>query len=136
MTNYRGELRDNPPPRQIFSVEQQMQPHIIESVIDRSLEVVLFAEDLSRRRSCSNVDETTVLPMTQTLSSLRLERTDYVSVVKNTESKSDLNSTKLSNVFGISEGLAVKTMAAATRMCPRNTCDITLNMRYSTNDRM
>ena len=65
MTNYLGELRDNPPPRQIFSVEQQMQPHIISSMIDRSLEVALFAEDLSRRRFFSNVDETTVLPITQ-----------------------------------------------------------------------
>ena len=105
-------------------------------MIDRSLEVALFAEDLSRRRFCSNVDETTVLPITQTVSSLRLERTDYVSVVRNTGSKSDLSSTKLSNVFGISEGLVVKTMTAVTRICPRNTCDITLNRRYSTNDRM
>ena len=98
--------------------------------------MALFAEDLSRRRFCSNVDETTVLPITQTVSSLRLEHTDYVSVVKNTGSKSDLSSTKLSNVFRIGEGLAFKTISAVTRMCPRNTSDITLNRRYSTNDRM
>ncbi len=70
------------------------------------------------------------------VSSIRMMRDQHVYVVKNNGAKSDLKSSQLAEVFGISNSLAVQTMNVVTHMSPRNTANITLNRRYSTNDRM
>ena len=57
-----------------------------------------------------------------------------MSVVKSKGAKSDLTTERLSKVFDISIGLAVKTLISVTRLCPRNASDISLKRRYGNND--
>ncbi len=140
MLDYRGQLKEPRNERKhVLSslVEQSVKhTHCVSSVIDRSLDPVLLAEDLISRRYCSNVESGTFGKSLHNVSCIRTTREQHVYVVKNNGAKSDLTSTRLAEVFGISNSLAVRTMNVVTRLCPRNTADITLNRRYSTNDRM
>ena len=56
--------------------------------------------------------------------------------VKFINAKEDMDPKTLSDKWNISEKLARSTINATTRLCPRNTSDITLNRRYEYNDRM
>ena len=139
MLDYKGNLKEprNERKHVLSSLEQSVEhTHCVSGVIDRSLDPVLLAEDLVSRRYCSNVESGSFGQSLHNVSCMRTTREQHVYVVKNNGAKSDLTSVRLAEVFGISNSLAVKTMNVATRLCPRNTADITLNRRYSTNDRM
>ena len=139
MTTYNGTMRERSNDIEIFQCSTRQQdwarcPNDFTCCISDDL---LLADNLLCRSHCSNV------PMKgesdgniQHIKAVRSSREDFLAVVKMKGSKSDLTSRQLADVFNISEGLAVKTMNAVTRLCPRNTRDITLNRRYSTNDRM
>ena len=142
MLDYKGNLRE---PRtknhnQLISTTTTSptdQPrHVVSCVAERSLDAVLLADDLLARRHCSNVVPGSFEDQTIRISGIRTTRDHIVQVVKNNGTKTDLTSERLAEVFDISNSLAIKTMGAVTRMCPRNTADISLNRRYSTNDRM
>lgn len=106
-------------------------------MINRTLDPVLLVEDLIAWRYCSNmVDSGGFGESLHNVSSICTIRDQHVYVVKSSGATSDLTSTPLSEVFGISNSLAVQTMNVVAHLCPRNTADITLNCRYSTNDRM
>ena len=47
-----------------------------------------------------------------------------------------MDSKELSQKWNVSEQIARRIIASTTRLCPRNTSDITLNRRYNYNDRM
>lgn len=140
MMDYKGHMKEQAKKDNYLvsstNIEQFDINHCVSCVIDRSLDPVLLAEDLTARRFCSNVDSDHFNESLQNISGVRTCRSQYISVVKSKGAKSDLTATRLAEVFGISNSLAVKTMGVVTRMCPRNTADITLNRRYSTNDRM
>ena len=59
-----------------------------------------------------------------------------IAVVKSRGRKSDITPERLAQVFNITRDTAVRTLRTTTRYCPRNVKDITLNKRYSNNDRM
>ena len=59
-----------------------------------------------------------------------------ISSVKFINSKEDMDPKILSDKWNISEKIARSTINVTTRLCPRNTSDITLNRRYDYNDRM
>ena len=141
MLDYKGEMRQQQNDERKFivsSIETNIDEprHSVSSVIDRTLDTVLLADDLLARRYASNVTEGTFGPSTHQLSSVRQSRDHFVYSVKSKGAKSDLDSSRLADVFDISKGLAIQTMNTVTRLCPRNIADITLNKRYTTNDRM
>ena len=59
-----------------------------------------------------------------------------ISSFKFMNGKEEMNPKILSEKWNINEKLARNTINATTRLCPRNTSDITLNRRYKYNDRM
>ena len=140
MLDYKGDLKERSTGgNHLISAAKgmaEMGTHMISSVLHRSLDPQLLSDDLMHRRYCSNVEAGSFGETAQNISGITTKKSDYVKVVKNNGSKSDLSSTRLAEVFNISNGLAVKTMNCVTRMCPRNTADISLNRRYTTNDRM
>mmetsp|Transcript_9777 Transcript_9777/g.13824 ORF Transcript_9777/g.13824 Transcript_9777/m.13824 type:complete len:225 (+) Transcript_9777:683-1357(+) len=56
--------------------------------------------------------------------------------VKLSDRKGNMNGIKLSGKWKMSKKLARRTIATTTRLCPRNTTEISLNRRYTCNDRM
>lgn len=142
MLDYNGNLREERHEKRyvlsaatVMPATSEYEPRrVISSVIHRSLDPTLLAEDLTARRHCSNVPWNP--DQSHQISSVRHTRTDFISVVKSTGAKSDLTNERLAEIFGISNGLAAKTLQCVTRLCPRNTADISLNRRYSNNDRM
>ena len=140
MIDYKGELKEpNKLRNHLISAtntNNEEPRHMVSCVIDRTLDRVLLAEDLIARRYCSNISTDPFGDALHQISSIRTNREQLIQVVKSNGAKSDLTSERLSEVFDISKGLAVKTMGAVTRMCPRNSASITLNRRYTTNDRM
>ena len=126
MIDYKGNLKQSSEPS-----------YIISSVQHRSLDPFLLLRDLTNRKSLSlpSFDHVET-SMNKNGESIDLPGTFGVSVIRNTGAKSDLTADRLAEVFGISRGLAVNTLRATTRYCPRNISDITLNKRYSNNDRM
>ena len=141
MTDYRGQIRRGQEKKSFVlsgtkSEVEMMEPRrIISSVINNTLDPTLLAEDLLSRAHCSNV-EFNDEDNSWSISSVRTERDDFISVVKAKGAKSDLTAERLAKVFGISVGLAVKTLNTVTRLCPRNATDISLKRRYGNNDRM
>ena len=141
MLDYKGEIkqqRNNDSNFIVSSFETAFDEprHIVSSVIDRTLDTVLLADDLLARRYASNVIEGTFGSTNHKISSVRHSKDHFVCSVRSKGAKSDLDSSRLADVFNISKGLAIQTMNTVTRLCPRNTADITLNKRYATNDRM
>ena len=59
-----------------------------------------------------------------------------ISAVKFLNDESNMDPQQLSDAWGISEERARRTIRATTRLCNRNTSDITLSRRYPYNDRM
>ena len=135
MTNYKGELRNHVEAAVNISSANKHNHHHVSEVISRSLDPVLLADDLLRRRH-SSPDSDYMPGNNFVISGLRTTREDFIAVVKSKGNKSDINAKRLAQNFGISELLAAKTLNVVTRLCPRNTTDITLSRRYSTNDRM
>ena len=134
MMDYKGDLKVEKAGNHLISAfkdQKEMNTHIVSSVLHRSLDLQLLSDDLSHRRNCSNAKSELCEE-----SVLNISKVETIKVVKNNGSKSDLTPSRLAEVFNISNGLAVKTMNCVTRMCPRNTADISLNRRYTTNDRM
>ena len=138
MLDYNGNIRPSSTPSYIVSKMSSdlitaSHRHIISSVQHRSLDPFLLSRDLDARKSLSvplpNDVNTATLP-------INTSGSFGVSVVKNTGAKSDLTADRLAEVFGVSRNIAVNTLRATTRYCPRNISDITLNKRYSNNDRM
>ena len=130
MTNYRGEMRDI-----VHTPNKISSCHIVAEVITRDTDPVLLADDLLRRRH-SSVDCEFKMPFEHTISGIRCSRDHFLSVVKSKGNKSDITAKRLAANFGISDLIASKTLNVVTRLCPRNTADISLSRRYSTNDRM
>ena len=87
MVNYKGELRDHRDDDDKFIVSSvdsnPNEPrYVVSSVIDRTLDTVLLADDLLARRYASNVKEGSFGPTTQQLSSVRSSRDHFVYSVK------------------------------------------------------
>ena len=108
MLNFRGELK-----------ERNTRKFIISSFISRSLEPSAFCYDLTLRASESGFSSHKVY-----------------SLKTANGSTSTLNPSHLSDIWGIGLETAKRTIKVTTRLCPRNTTDITLNRRYNQNDRM
>ena len=108
MLNFRGELKDTAP-----------RKFIISSIIERALEHIAFCYDLTRR-ACESGS------CCQNAYSLKTAN----------GSISTLNPSHLADIWGIGLETARRTIKVTTRLCPRNTTDITLNRRYESNDRM
>ena len=129
MMNYRGELKDD------AQTTTLSMCHIVSEVITRATDPVLLADDLLRRRY-SSIDSDLILTHDHVVSGVRYNREHFVSAVRAKGNKSDLTARRLAENFGISDLLASKTLNVVTRLCPRNTADISLSRRYATNDRM
>ena len=140
MLDYNGNVRVPNAPSYIVSkmssdLITNSQHHIISSVQHRSLDPFILLRDLEKRKALS-----VPLPMKyDTIQQHDPRDTSSsfgVSMFRNTGAKSDLKADRLAEVFNISRNLAVNTLWATTRYCPRNISDITLNKRYSNNDCM
>ena len=59
-----------------------------------------------------------------------------ISSVRFTNGKGNMDPGELSKAWNVSDKVARRTIACTTRLCPRNTLDISLNRRYAANDRM
>ena len=108
MLNFRGELKEAGP-----------RQFIISSIIQRSLDPTAFCYDLTSRAcesgsSCHNV----------------------YSLKTANGSTSTFNPSHLADIWGIGLETARRTIKVTTRLCPRNTTDISLNRRYEANDRV
>ena len=108
MVDFRGKLKEPPPRKFIFS-----------SVISRPLDPILLEYDLTKRAIEGG------------FSSIRVS-----SVKTATNRKANITPDELSKCWNIGLKTARKTLQATTMLCPRNVTDITLNRRYTYNDRM
>ena len=135
MTDYKGDMREHHEKQKFLLAAMTtdkdtscIEPRrVITSVLDKTLDPTLLAEGLLARQYSSNVDHiNSTIDNRIKISSVRLERGDYISVVKAKGAKSDLTAERLAKVFGIKIGLAIKTLNSVTRLCPRNASDISL----------
>ena len=140
MTDYKGEIQYPADHNRTTlsglgtSIIKDDEPRrIISSVIDSTLDPTLLTENVLSQAYSSNVQYSHDKSVIR-ISRVKQCQEDFISVVKSKGAKSDLIAERLAKVFGISVGLAVKTLNSVTRLCPRNTLDISLKRRYSTND--
>ena len=143
MVDYKGEIREDYKPNHLVfasstsSSATPMPPRLLSSVAERSSDSVLLADDLLARGLSSNLSyEPEKNEEHHAISCIRHDRSSFISVVKASGHKSDITAARLAKVFNINESLAVRTLQNVTRLCPRNTSDITLHRRYPPNDRM
>ena len=108
MLSFEGEIKD--PPKRKF---------IVSSVISRAVDPVTFGEDVTRRASEMGISQHRIY-----------------SIKTANGSKSLIKPADLAKVWNIGLETARRTLQVTTRLCPRNVEDITLNRRYSVNDRM
>ena len=108
MLNFRGELKEAGP-----------RKFIISSIIQRSLDPTAFCYDLTRRACESSSSGHNVY-----------------SLKAANGSTSTLNPSHLADIWDIGLETARRSIKGTTRLCPRNTTDISLNRCYEANDRM
>ena len=108
MLNFNGEVKD--PPKRNF---------IVSSVISRAVDPITFGEDVTRRASEMGFSQHRIYSI-KTASGM----------------KSSIKPADLASTWNIGLETARRTLKVTTRLCPRNVEDITLNRRYSVNDRM
>lgn len=134
MVNYRGDIREETIAS--TSTNHDNEIRYISEVLDKTLDPVLLANELTLRRQLSvSLPTESKTDASDPIGSFGIDVAN-VSVVRSRGSKSDLTPDHLASVWGISRDLAVRTLRVTTRYCPRNTKDISLNKRYSQNDRM
>ena len=108
MLTFNGELKE--PTKRNF---------IVSSVISRATDPVIFGEDVTRRASEMGFSEHKIYS---------IKTADGV--------RSSIKPADLASIWNIGLETARRTLKVTTRLCPRNVDDITLNRRYSVNDRM
>lgn len=90
--------------------EKKVKNFVLSSVMTRSMDPDLLANDMENKFGISSV--------------------------KFSDGTSVMDPVELAQKWRISEKVARSTIAVTTRLCPRNSKDITLNRRYALNDRM
>lgn len=137
MVNYRGGLREvKTNTIASTSTDDDNEIRFVSEVLDKTLDPILLANELTLRRQLSvSLPTESRTDASDPIGSFGIDVAN-VSVVRSRGSKSDLTPDHLASVWGISRDLAVRTLRVTTRYCPRNTKDISLNKRYSQNDRM
>ena len=99
--------------------EPNQRKFIVSSVISRALEPITFAEDASIRTNEMGFCNQKVYAL-KTANGLT----------------SQIRPNELASIWNIGLETARRTLKVTTRLCPKNVEDITLNRRYSVNDRM
>ena len=107
--------------------------HIINDVTTRVDEPALLCNDLIERLQVSNVKVESSISVVNCLMENGINDLN-VSSVKSTGAKSDLSPKRLSDVFDISLEDAMETLKITERLMPRNTKDITLDIRHMQDD--
>ena len=90
--------------------EQRPKNFVISKVLSRTMDPRLYYEDF--------------------------EMAFNISSVKFINHEASMNPKELGEAWNIAEEVARRTIMVTSRMCPRNTHDISLNRRYAYNDRM
>ena len=107
--------------------------HIINDVTTRVDEPALLCNDLIERLQISNVQMESSIDAVNCVMENGTNDLN-VSSVKSTGAKSDLSPQRLSDVFDISLEDAMETLKITERLMPRNTKDITLDIRHMQDD--
>ena len=140
MVNYRGQIKEDKNVIASTSRGERIgtgnEIRYVSEVLEKTLDPVLLTDELIRRRQLSvNLPTEDGIEAVDPIGTFGIDVAN-VSVVKSRGTRSDLETDHLAKIWGISRDLAVRTLRVTTRYCPRNTKDISLNKRYSQNDRM